>query len=114
MLLSHVIFLVDIALQRCENAPLFEKVFATIALETQHAFVGNSMCIRGSINPLWGNRKVLQLFPQDDDGLLREERILVRSKVGGGEGIDKVLLCGIKAWRCFCPIKGIGCCTEKL
>lgn len=62
MLLRNVVFLVDIALQRRKNALLLEKVFATLALEIQHALVGNSIRVCGRISALGRDGEVFQLL----------------------------------------------------
>ncbi len=63
MLLRNVVLLVYIALQRSKDAPLFEKVFATIALKFKHALVGDSIHICGRISTRGWYGKVLQFFP---------------------------------------------------
>lgn len=63
MLLRNVVLLVDIALQCSKDAPLFEKVFATITLKFKHALIGDSVHICGSLTALRRYGKILQLFP---------------------------------------------------
>ncbi len=63
MLLRNIVLLVDIALQCSKDAPLFEKVLATITLKVKHALVGDSIHICGSLATFGRYGKILQFFP---------------------------------------------------
>jgi hypothetical protein len=95
MLLSDVVLAVDVPLQCGEDAPSAKKGVSAVGLEFEEGSVGLARLVRpgefsvevGRVSSLGRDCEVLELFSEDDDGLLKEERVLhVRLGDGGGEG----------------------------
>jgi hypothetical protein len=95
MLLGDVVLAVDVSLQGGEDASSAKESVSTVDFELQERGVRFSCLVRSRkfgvevrrVRTLWRDGKVLELFTEDDDGLLEEERVLhVRLGDGGGEG----------------------------
>ena len=90
MLLSNVVFPVDVPLQSGKDqGPLQERVPA-LALQIQQGSVREAVGVRHRVSvrlrwrqaggPLRWNGKVFELFPEDDDGLLVKEWVLLQGR----------------------------------
>lgn len=77
MLLGHVVFLVDIALEGGEYVALFEELEPTLSFEIEETFVRYSVFIYLYVLGGRRNGKVFELLAKNDDSLLGEEWILL-------------------------------------
>ena len=110
VLLGEVVLLVDVALEGGEDVALVEEVLATVALEVEQRLVGDAARV-GALGAVLGrDGEVLELLAEDDDRLLRQERVLRRrrAKVGRGRAtLEELLLCGKQP-------AGVGGCSVEL
>lgn len=107
MLLRQVILLAHIPLQRGKNRPLLLQCLARRAPQRPQLVIrrpGNTLDIRTRESTGLGHAEILELFAQDNDGLLHEQRVALvvvpaenaGSGQGGGGGRDEVRL-GVEA-----------------
>jgi hypothetical protein len=96
MLLSNVIFLIDVTLESSENISLLHEVFTALALDLEQGLVCNSVFVRRRLAVFGWYREIFEFFSEDNDGLLRKKGILrgLRSKIGRRCTIEKMLLSG--------------------
>jgi hypothetical protein len=84
MLLCHIILLIDIPLQSGKYIPLIHEVRPTMSLNVKQRVVRDPVLVRRSVPVFWGYREILEFFSEDDDRLLREQRVLGRRRAEFG------------------------------
>jgi hypothetical protein len=72
MLFRHIVLLVHISLQRCENIPLLEKPLAALALKVVQVVVWGAVLVGASGGAGWRNSEIFQLLTEDNYGLFGE------------------------------------------
>jgi len=79
MLLGEIVLLVDIPLQRRENASPFLQRSPTLTLDLAQLVIRQTGDdVRTGQSALFGDTEILQFFPQDNDGLFSEEQGVLR------------------------------------
>lgn len=90
MLLGNIVLLVDVPLQRREDATFLHQVGARVALDLHQCLACYPL---RSLSVFGWDREVLELLAENDDGLFCKQRILRRSGAQfGGRPVDQVLL----------------------
>lgn len=99
MLLSDIVFLVNIPLQCSEDVPLLDQVVSTFALDVKELVVRLAVRICACATGIVGRYgEIFQFFTEDDDGLLGVQGILRRERVAGCS-FEQDLLRLEEAWR---------------
>lgn len=108
MLFSDVVFLVNVALQRGEDISLLHDILSASTFDVEKGLVGVSVFVGSGGGVLWGYGKVFELLPEDDDGLLAEQRVLRGggTKVRGGP-VQQMLLSSKQAGGTCGPIERV-------
>lgn len=119
MLLRKVILLANIPLEGREDALLLQQLHPTRFLQVDQRLARLScLCVRGSLRVIafWRDGEVLEFFSKDDDGLLGEQWVLRRRKVGRrviGCGVNEVLLCLVESREVARSVEGVLSLTEE-
>ena len=93
VLLSDIVLLVDIALQRGENVSFLHDILSTSTFDVEEGCVGNAVFVGGCVTALWRYSKILEFLSEHDDGLFAEKGILGgRGTKVRGRPIKEVLL----------------------
>ena len=77
MLFGHVVLLVHVSLQRCEDIPLLKKPLAALALKVVQLVVWGAVLVSTSGGTLRGDSKIFQFLTKDNNSLFGEQRILL-------------------------------------
>lgn len=99
VLLGHIVFLADVPLQRRKYRPPLCQRLSAVPLQLPQLVVGHArLDVRLGKVASFGDGKVLELFPEHNDGLFRDERI--GRLVGIWVRHDRKGLLGVEtAWR---------------
>lgn len=70
MLLSDVVFLVNVALQGGEDISFLHDILPASTLYVEKGYVGDTLFVGGCIAVIWGYSEIFEFFSKHDDGLL--------------------------------------------
>jgi len=114
VLFCHVVLLVHVSLQRCENIPLLKKPLTALAFKVVQVVVRGAVLVGASSGALRRNSEIFQLLTEDNYSLFGEQGVLL-GKNGVVERVDVLLLqLEETIWLVLCAIEVLSRLFEKL